>query len=175
MPLWSSAFWHSLSGLAAHLCLTLLTFLPASQQGELTAAPPQSRSEFPNAASHTPQSMWRAAPRGGRKSRQTPGRCPLPASLVYTFQICTWLHVTARWHHSDPQHSPACTRAEAFLSSQLLALSMTFFHVHRTDTTKVIQTFWSEKHKWDEITYNHKGVFQVLRTSQSVFLLLQLI
>lgn len=30
----------TLSGLAAHLCLTLLTFLPATQEGELTAAPP---------------------------------------------------------------------------------------------------------------------------------------
>lgn len=66
---------------------------------------------------------------------------PLPASLVYTFQICTWLYVRARWHHSDPQHSPAClSQDEAFLSSQLLTLSMTFFYVHTTDLTKVIQT-----------------------------------
>lgn len=35
--LWKSAIWHTLSGLAAHLCL----ILPAAQEGQLTAALPQ--------------------------------------------------------------------------------------------------------------------------------------
>lgn len=58
------------------------------------------------------------------------------ASVELYFQIFTWLHVRSHWHHSDPQHSPACTRAEAFLSSQLLVLNMNFLHVHRTVPTK---------------------------------------
>lgn len=113
-----------------------------------------------------PSSQGQQLPEEAGNQDRPPGRYPLPASLLYTFQICTWLHVRACWHHSDPQHSPACTRAEASgTSHDFLPCS------HIRPNKSYPNCIW--KNNWDEIADNHKGVFQVLRTSQSGFLWLQ--
>lgn len=109
------------TGRAAH-CSTasaLLLMLPATPPSSHRESSSQSRQEI----------------------KYTPGRWPLPASLVYTFQTCTWLHVRA----ADTTVTSPCTRAEALLSSQLLALNMTFFRVHRKDSTKSSKLFGFEK------------------------------
>lgn len=149
-----------------------LTCASSSQQRRKGSSLQHCLSPAPNAASHTTQFTGTAAPRGGRKSRQTPWQIPTACKSALHFSN---MHMTPcksllapQWPSAQPclhkgwglSQLPASGTSHDFLPCS-----------HIRPNKSYPNCIW--KNNWDEIADNHKGVFQVLRTSQSGFLWLQ--